>query len=133
DELHLLKHALRELLAALTFDVSEADPLESPAHALAGIRARQPFEPRDESEEVADAHLAIDSALLRKISDTVFGLERGCAAEHREAARVRKQDRHDHSDRRRLAGAVRTDESAHPPRGTTRSRSSTAVMPPKRL
>ena len=74
-------------------------------------RVADTLEPAQIGEKRADAHLAVDAALFRQIADSVLGVERGGAAEHRQAARVRKDDRHHHPDRRRLAGAVRADEA----------------------
>src|SRR5205823_5751257 len=51
------------------------------------------------------------AALFWQIADAVLRVERRRAAEHFHRSRIRKQDRHDQPDGRRLAGAVRTDES----------------------
>src|SRR5690606_37700745 len=112
DELSLLQHPLRKLLAALALDAFESDALEPAAHALRKTCPAHPFQTRDVTEEFADAHLPVDTALLRQVADPVLRFERRRMPEHRYPSGVRKEDRHDHPDRRRLAGAVRADEAA---------------------
>src|SRR5262249_44050595 len=58
-----------------------------------------------------DAHLPVDTALFRQVPDAVLRFERRTVSQHRQLAGIRKQNRHDHPDRRRLAGAVRPDET----------------------
>ena len=113
QKLHLLLHALRELLAALPLAVAEADAFEAAPDAARQIGFADALEPAQVGEERADAHLPVDAALLGQVADPVLGVERGRVAEHRQLARVREDDRHHHPDRGRLAGAVRADEPVH--------------------
>src|SRR5690606_20888714 len=112
DELRLLQHAFRKLLAALALDAFEADALEAAADPLREPGAAHALQPRDVGDELADPHLAVHAALFRQVADPVLRVERGGAPEHGHAARIREEDRHDHPDRRRLTRAVRADEAA---------------------
>ena len=91
-------------------------PLRPMRSIAACTRSRRPrsgdaLQARDEREIRGDLHLAIEAALLGQVADAVLRLERRRVPEHAQLARVRHQDRHDHADRRRLAGAVRPDEA----------------------
>ena len=68
------------------------------------------FQPRHVGEERSHLHLSVDAALFREIADTIFRFDRRRPPQHRQLAAIRKQDRHDHAERRRLAGAVGPDE-----------------------
>jgi hypothetical protein len=100
----------------------EAEALQKPSEAS--------LRNHSSSAQSADPHLAVHAALLGQVTDAVFRIERGCVAEYRDVARVRKQDRHHHADRCCRAGAIRPDEAIQAATGMTRSRFSTAVVRP---
>ena len=111
DELHALQHALRQVLAALPLDAVEAEPRQQACGARRRLVLGDALQLRDVGEEVADAHLPVDAALFRQVADAILGLERRRAAEHRQLAGVREEDRHDHADAGRLPRAARTDDA----------------------
>ncbi len=117
EELDLLAHALRQLLAALVRDAFELDALQTPPYTLGQASIRHAVEASDVLQIGADLHLAVHAALLGQISDAVLRVEGRRPAEHLELAGIGEQDGHDHSDRRRLAGAVGSDEAVQ---GTSR-------------
>ena len=106
DELHLLGHALRELLDALVPPVlnpEAGEPLLQPRGRLA---AREPLEAGEEEGLLAHLHLLVEAALLGQVADAadIFGGD--VAPVEEDAAAVGGRDAVDDADERRLAGAV---------------------------
>src|SRR5205085_7396798 len=66
-----------------------------------------------ETEHIADLHLLVQTTLFRQIAHPVIGRGKDVLSEHTNFARIGVQDAHDHAQRRRLARAIRTDESVH--------------------
>ena len=85
------------------------------------------------AEQPPDGHPLVQPALLGQVADAVVGGPRAALAQDLDLAAVGQQDVHDHPQRRRLARPVGADEAVERPRGTDRSRSSTATTPPNRL
>ena len=117
DELHLLLHPLRQVLAALVLGLAERHPLQPPRTCCWMPAPLHALEPRHVEEELADAHLLVEAALLGQVADPVLRLERRRPAEHGQVAAIRKEDRQDHPDHRRLARAVRADDAVQRPLG----------------
>ena len=69
------------------------------------------FEFRDVPKKLADLHLAIKATFFRQVADAIFVVERR-SAEDAEDSAIRRDNRHQHSNRRALASAVGTEESA---------------------
>ena len=111
NELDAVEHPLRQLLTLLLLDVDEPDARQQLLRARQRLVRGHALELRDVGEEVANAHPAVDAALFRQVADAILGLERRRVTEHRQLPRIGEEDRHDHPDARRLAGAARTDES----------------------
>ena len=77
DELHLLLHPLRQLLAPLV--LARRRGPRAPATRLtraATSAPSRPFSVRHVDEELADAHLLVEAALLGQVADPVLRLER---------------------------------------------------------
>ncbi len=110
-ELHPLQHALRQILTLLAHRVCQAEAAQQLGRTSLHLFTRPRLEPSDVGQKGADLHLAVDAPLLRQIADAVLGLQRRWLAQHAQRARIRKQDRHDHPDRCRLAGAAGTDQA----------------------
>ena len=135
DELHLLRHALRERL-----DLAVAQPVQlhaAPSTRRSADRARRsgaPFQPAVVAEQPADRHLLVEAALLGQIADAIARGGGVARPEHLDLPCVGQQDVHDHPQRRRLAGAVRADEAVdRAGRARSSDRSSTAAVPLNRL
>jgi hypothetical protein len=107
-------HALRQLLALLVLHVGEVEPLE-PCGRARRREIAHTFQLSHIGEERAHPHFSIHAALFRQIADAVFRFDRGRSAQHRQLAAIRKQDRHDHAERRRFSGAVGPDEPVERP------------------
>ena len=70
----------------------------------------------EERDVLVDAQVAVQTELLRQVADGVGQpamLADGIHAQHFDPAAVGTQQPADQPDRRRLAGAVRTDEAEH--------------------
>ena len=72
EELHLLQHALRELLASLSLRLQQAHALQRSTDAARHLRLVNALQASDISEECADAHLPIHAALFRQIADAIL-------------------------------------------------------------
>ena len=132
-ELHLLLHALGQLLALLLGAVAESDAVEPERNAPAGVAGVDALE--------AGRCTSGTRARILRYSPRSSGNSRsgpsspggGGLVEHRDLAPVREDDRHDHPDRGGLARAVRTDEPAERAHQDFQSRSRTATLGPKVL
>ena len=106
--------AFRQLAAQAVRHVVDAGALHHCLDALAPLAARHPLDLGDELEIFDDAHVGVERRRLRQIAGAAFGLDRlvedvepgddGVAFRGRHVA---GQDPH----RRRLAGAVRSEEA----------------------
>ena len=110
DELYFLQHPFRQLFTFPVLDAAEAEPLE-PGCNLRRRKMILIFETRHVYEKRAHFHLPIDATLFGQIANPIFGFDRRWPAQYCQLASIRKQDRHDHPERRRLSGSVGPDES----------------------
>src|SRR6185295_18500012 len=111
DELHLLLHALRQLLDFLLRPLGEVHPLEPALDVRQGPRALQAADLGQEEELVERRHLAVEAAFLGQVADAPQVVRRPRMAEDVDLPRVLRGDVHDHADGRRLAGAVRPQQA----------------------
>src|ERR1019366_7948621 len=111
EELHLLLHALAQLLGLLLeprTKVHRVDPRREALHRGLTVHA---LDRREKQELVDDLHLPVEAALLGQVADAFLQPVVHLLAEHADLARVRLRDVHDHADRGRLPGAVRPEET----------------------
>src|SRR5450759_1951092 len=115
EELHLLLHALAQLLGLLLEpgpEVHRGDPRREALHRALTVHA---LDRREEQELVDDLHLPVETALFGQVADALLQLVVHLLAEDADLARVRLHDVHDHPDGGRLPGAVRAEESERRP------------------
>nr|DAO23843.1 MAG TPA: hypothetical protein [Caudoviricetes sp.] len=117
DELHLLGHALGELLDLLVPPVLDAEFHEPLLQPHDGLVARQPFQAGEEDGLLADLHLFVKPPLFGQVPDTVniFGLNLPIAEQN--APRVGSRDAVDDADQGRLARTVGAQQAVNRPPG----------------
>src|SRR3989454_1258661 len=107
NELHFLLHPLRQLVDPSQAPLGEAESLEPFPRPLARPPPIDAFHLAEKYEHVEHPHLAVQAALLREVADPPrVGSPATGLAEYPHGAAVRLQDVHDHTDGRRLPGAV---------------------------
>ena len=86
-ELHLLCHALRQILHLATPPVGESQALEPPSQASFALALVQPFEACEEESLLAHTHLLVQAAFLGHVANMEyivgcqrFAIEEYCAA-----------------------------------------------------
>src|ERR1051326_2766157 len=114
NELHLLLHSLRQIRHFAEPPVGQSEAVQP----FQRLGARDP--PRDtlrlgkKYKDVEHAHLRIEPALLRQITNSRGkAAAAGDRAEELHFAGVGLVDVHDHADRRALAGAVRAQQAVN--------------------
>jgi hypothetical protein len=65
---------------------------------------------------VHDLHAPVESALFRKVTDSILHLSIDLAAEKQDASGVGRRDVYDHPDRCGFPGAIRPKQSENPSR-----------------
>ena len=115
-ELDALLVAERERLHLVAGALGEPEPLDPGVRRRVGVAGREPVQPREVHELVADAHLRVQAALLRHVAEAAArrGVDRPALPE--DLARVGLQDAEDDPHRGRLPRPVRADEAEHPAR-----------------
>ncbi len=114
DERELLLHAARQLIREPTAKARELRHLEQPVAAR--VVVVQPVDLCEEGDVLVDAEIAVEAEPLRQIADL-----RGDATvrpqriepEHADRPAIGAQQAAQQADRRRLAGAVGTDQAEH--------------------
>src|SRR5437868_9178911 len=76
NQLNFLEHSFRKLLTLFLFRVFKAHTGEEVLNAFLNSSFRYPLQTRHVGEERSDSHLPVDSTLLRKVADPIFGLQR---------------------------------------------------------
>ena len=110
DELHLLLLSFGEFFASPRERFGKLQPFEPANSGFVGRSGRQTLEPPNVAKKSVNTHSAVEATLFREIADAVFGIERR-TTEDLDRTCVRIDDRHDHPDRRALAGPVWAKES----------------------
>src|ERR1035437_317510 len=111
EELHLLLHALAQLLGLLLEPRAKIHRIDPRREALDGRVLVDPLDRGEEEELVDDLHLPVEAALFGQVPDALLELVVHLLAEDADLARVRLRDVHDHADGRRLPGAVRAEQA----------------------
>ena len=111
DELHLLGHALRELLDLLVPPVLNAEPDEPLLQPHDGFAARKSLETGEEDGLFAHLHLFIEAALLGEIADAVDIFRGDFAVAEQHAARIGRRDAVDDAYQGRFARSVGAQQS----------------------
>src|SRR5256712_13063851 len=112
DELHLLLHALRELVHATHAPRFEAQPFEPERGARPCPPPLQALHLGEEHDQVEHAHSAVQPPLLGQGADARRVVPtRTRLAEQPHRSLVGRDDVHDHPDGGRLAGAVRAEQA----------------------
>src|SRR5437667_1005579 len=112
DELHLLLHALRQLIDPAQAPLTETESLEPCLGLLACPPPVEAFHLAQKHEHVEHPHLPVQAALLREIADPLrVSAPAVRLPEDRRRGAVGLQDIHDHADRRGLPGAVRPEQA----------------------
>ena len=111
DELHLLGHALRELLDPLVPPRLDAEAFEPRAQPLRGVAAREALEACEEERLLADFHFFVESPLLGQVADAADVVGAYFAAIEQHAPRVGRRDAVDDADERGLSRTVGTQQS----------------------
>src|SRR5215203_387240 len=116
DELHLLLHALRQLLDLGFGPLGELHPLQPALDVGPELGPLEAADLAEEEELVHHRHPAVEPALLGQVADPPQILRRPRMAEDRDLARVLGRDVHDHADGRRLARPVGPQQAEDAPR-----------------
>ena len=110
----LLLHAARELIGETAAKLRELGHVEQAIAAPDEIA--DAVDLREERDVLVDAQVAVQREALREVADRagdVAMLLHRILAEHADRARVDMQQPADRADRRRLAGAVGTNQPEH--------------------
>ena len=110
DELHFLRHALRQRLDLLVRPLRQLQPLEPLVDERIDLRERASLQLPVVAQHAPHGHPLVQAALFGQVPDLVANLRVAVLAEDEDVALVGQQDVHDHPDRRGLAGPVRADE-----------------------
>ena len=113
DELHLLGHALRQLLDLFVPPVLNAELHEPLLEPYDGLAARKALQPGEKDGLFTDLHLLVKSALLRQVADAVNVLRRNFAAAEHHTTAVGRRNAVDDADQGRLSGAVGTEQAVY--------------------
>ena len=107
DELHLLLHALRELLQAPVPPSHDVEPFEPLRQARPSIGGTHPFQPREVERLLADLHFLVQAALLGQIANVADVVRVRRVSVEADGATVRGRNTVDDTYERRLSGAIR--------------------------
>ena len=132
-ELHLLRHPLGQLVAALPIDAGQADALEGGGDPRLEIGAAEALQAPHVAQERPHPHLPVETALLGQVANPVLRLECRRVVQDGDRAGVRKENRHQHPDRSGLPRAVGADEAVQPSARDLQVQPRDGGQPPERL
>ena len=115
-ELDALLVAQGEVVDRAVDPLREAQPFDPAVGAVLRRRAVQAGEPGEVHQLVADAHLRVETALLRHVAETEAGGRVDGTAPPAHLAAVGSHHAHHRPHGGRLAGPVAADEADHAPR-----------------
>src|SRR5689334_12909597 len=115
EELNLLLHAFRQLHRALVLPLRQLHAREPLVDLAVDVFAAYVLQLREEAQLIGDFHASIKAAFFGQVADPVLELGVDRAAEEFDRAGVGRGDVDDHANGRRLARAVRAEQSKDAP------------------
>ena len=110
-QLHLLRHALRQLLDLAVGEGGQAEAVEQAPRRALGVVAAHTLQPAEIDHGLQHRHLAVEAALLRQEADVAAAPLAGRAAQHLDRPAGGPQDVERHAQRRGLARAIGAQET----------------------
>lgn len=111
EDLHLLRHALRQFRNPRGLERPEPGHLEQLVRPRLRVRRAHALEAREIGDRVARGHLLVEPALFREEADPPQVLDVRLRPEQRHFALIRRHHAERHAQAGRLARPVRTEEA----------------------